>query len=293
MSSELKRKSSHSLVEKFTSKKKPITEKVVMRMLQQDPLNLDFTEKRMGDKGLEVLVDTLLSKKVELYRLELMGNELTDSSAGELVKLLKAGKVKELNLEFNMLTNIGAKILATHLLSDKKLLKISLYQNKLTDIGGKYFAQVIGRNTTLKTLILFGNKLTDDSGLEFVSNLKTKTSLTVLDLRNTSISDEILETIHSCMKRNRGDIKDFDVSSLTKWQDSTTPPDVHSSDHTDVDEESDRSENTKSVSSMSQDELLRTVKKMQQKIRELEKRNYELESFVLLVNKGLRDVTKK
>ena len=136
--------------------------------------------------------------------------------------------------------------------------------------------------------------MTDDSGLEFVVNLKTKSSLTVLDLRNTLISDEIIDTINSCMKRNRGDIEDFETIPLPKSFDSTmttttttprissnsTPStprkntnpsssEVVSSDRysTDVDEESDRSENTKSVSSMSQDELLRTVKKMQQKIR--------------------------
>ena len=142
--------------------------------------------------------------------------------------------------------------------------------------------------------------MTDDSGLEFVVNLKTKSSLTVLDLRNTLISDEIIDTINSCMKRNRGDIEDFETIPLPKSFDSTmtttttttprissnsTPStprkntnpsssEVVSSDRysTDVDEESDRSENTKSVSSMSQDELLRTVKKMQQKIRGTKKK---------------------
>ena len=138
-----KRKSSHSLVEKFTSKKKPITEKVVMRMLQQDPLNLDFTEKRMGDKGLEVLVDTLLAKKVELQRLELMGNELTDSCVSDLVKLLKSGKLKELNLEFNMITNIGAKELSNHLLSDFKLSKRKKKKKKkkITFLSSKFISK--------------------------------------------------------------------------------------------------------------------------------------------------------
>jgi hypothetical protein len=40
-----RRKANHSLVEKFTSKKKPVSEKVVQRMLQIDPSNLDFTGK--------------------------------------------------------------------------------------------------------------------------------------------------------------------------------------------------------------------------------------------------------
>jgi hypothetical protein len=179
-----------------------------------------------------------------------------------------------------MISDEGSKILAEFLYTDTKLTKcikkkyltkVNLYQNQISDVGGKYLAQSIGKNNTLKTLILFGNKLSDDSGMEFVTNLKLKSSITVLDVRNTSIHDEIIETINSYMKRNKGDLKESEIIPLPKWYNSALDTNSTVSDfQQDVDEESDRSENTKSVSSMSSDELMRTVKKMQHKIRGLE-----------------------
>lgn len=44
-----------SLVQTLSFKKRPVTEKSVIKMLQTDSTQLDFIEKKIGDKGFSIV----------------------------------------------------------------------------------------------------------------------------------------------------------------------------------------------------------------------------------------------
>lgn len=298
-------------------------------MLQANPTTLDFTEKKIGNRGFSIVVEAILNIKepFQLRTLELTGNNLSDDIIPELILFCKHTKVPYINLEFNNIKEKGLQEFGIFLSTNTTIVKLNLNRNQISDLGIEFLFKDSRKNKTLRWISLYGNKITNKGGISIVKNCSKNIALVHLDVKNNDMDDEIEEVIRDIVRKNKREIKPDQMKMLpSKYEEekkevfsssgslervkstsmlptldrkgsflSTTSSvlDRPSGEFSDlISEKSDKSNITSTTQNLDSMDLISQVRYLKNRVRELEKRNYELESFVLSIKKSLADVTK-
>jgi hypothetical protein len=138
-------------------------EKIFKEGLSANGKTLNLSGKKIGDKGVEILLSKDFLKKVT--KLDLRYNKISEKGAKRMAASKAFGKLKSLELKHNYLLDNGAVALAQSE-GFSKLEKLSLGWNEVRDAGALAFAKT-KTFPKLKKLDLRGN---------FLSN-KTKNTL--------------------------------------------------------------------------------------------------------------------
>ncbi|XP_078057451.1 NACHT, LRR and PYD domains-containing protein 3-like [Mustelus asterias] len=161
---------------------------------------------KVGDSGVKLLSTALRNPECKIQKLDLHGNNLTDSCAEDLASSLSTNRsLIDLNLDENKLGDSGVKLLSVALRNpDCKIQKLDLNFNGLTDSCAEDLASALSTNRSLIDLNLGGNKL-GDSGVKllFVALRNPECKIQKLDLANTALTDSCAEDLASALCTNQ------------------------------------------------------------------------------------------
>ena len=132
-------------------------EKVFKEGLSENGKTLNLSGKKIGDKGVEILLSKDFLKKVT--KLDLRYNKISEKGAKRMAASNAFGKLKSLELKHHYLLAIGAEALAQSK-GLSNLEKLSLGWNEIRDAGALAFAKT-KTFPKLKKLDLRGNFLSD------------------------------------------------------------------------------------------------------------------------------------
>ncbi len=132
-------------------------EKVFKEGLSANGKTLNLSGKKIGDKGVEILLSKDFLKKVT--KLDLRYNKISEKGAKRMAASNAFGKLKSLELKHNYLLDIGAEALGQSE-GFSNLEKLSLGWNEIRDAGALAFAKT-KTFPKLKKLDLRGNFLSD------------------------------------------------------------------------------------------------------------------------------------
>lgn len=132
-------------------------EKIFKEGLSANGKTLNLSGKKIGDKGVEILLSKDFLKKVT--KLDLRYNKISEKGAKRMAASKAFGKLRSLELKHNYLLDNGAVALAQSE-GFSKLEKLSLGWNEVRDAGALAFAKT-KTFPKLKKLDLRGNFLAD------------------------------------------------------------------------------------------------------------------------------------
>jgi Ran GTPase-activating protein (RanGAP) involved in mRNA processing and transport len=133
--------------------------KVFKEGLSANGKTLNLSGKKIGDKGVEILLTRDFLKKVT--KLDLRYNKISEKGAKLIAASKDFGKLKSLELKHNYLLDNGTVALAQSK-GFPKLEKLSLGWNEIRDAGALAFAKT-KTFPRLKKLDLRGNFLSDET----------------------------------------------------------------------------------------------------------------------------------
>ncbi|XP_027503169.1 leucine-rich repeat-containing protein 34 isoform X3 [Corapipo altera] len=120
--------------------------------------------------------------------------KVTDDDLGVLTSVLRhAAFVKGLDLAYNVLTDAGAKTMATFLQENSSLQYLNLMFNDVGTSGAELIAGALHRNRSLVHMRMTGNKIGNQGGMFFASMLQSNSTLQKLDLGDCDLEET---TVH-------------------------------------------------------------------------------------------------
>ncbi|XP_032886907.1 NACHT, LRR and PYD domains-containing protein 3-like [Amblyraja radiata] len=135
-------------------------------------VELDLSNNRIGEEGLNQLCETLKNEDCKLQKLGLAKNSFTVQSCTELISSLKENQsLKELDLSFNNLEINGINSLCEVLSGTScQINSLKVMNTKLTNVCCETLSSVLKANQTLTELDLSMNELGDDGLNKLFSN---------------------------------------------------------------------------------------------------------------------------
>jgi len=168
-------------------------EYLIKQFLSPDKRLLDLSNYHIGDKGCESLVQSSQLKRGKLRQLRLPNNDISDEGAKVLAECEFFKNLTELDLYGNVISDDGVKAIASspHL---KKLKKLGLYGNLIEDEGAIAIAEsdVL---TKVTHLFITANRIRRE-GIEALKNARSRTRLCHLhvdDLSEYAYEEEMHE----------------------------------------------------------------------------------------------------
>ncbi|NXU89093.1 LRC34 protein, partial [Xiphorhynchus elegans] len=129
---------------------------------------------------------------------------VTDDDLGVLASVLcHAVFVKDLDLSYNLLTDAGAKTMATFLQENSSLQYLNLMFNDIGTSGAELIAGALYRNRSLVYLRMTGNKIGNQGGMFFASMLQMNPTLEKLDLGDCDLGLQCLIAIATALSQNK------------------------------------------------------------------------------------------
>ncbi|NXP71932.1 LRC34 protein, partial [Ramphastos sulfuratus] len=111
--------------------------------------------------------------------------------------------VTGLDLRWNVLTDAGAKHMATFLQGNSTLRYLNLMFNDIGTSGAELIARALHMNETLSYLRMTGNKIGNKGGMFFASMLQINSTLEKLDLGDCDVGTQCLIAIATALTQNR------------------------------------------------------------------------------------------
>ncbi|XP_075573308.1 leucine-rich repeat-containing protein 34 [Pelecanus crispus] len=111
--------------------------------------------------------------------------------------------VTGLDLRFNVLTDAGAKHMATFLQENSTLRYLNLMFNDIGTSGAELIARALHRNETLVYLRMTGNKIGNKGGMFFAAMLQINSTLEKLDLGDCDMGTQCLIAIATALAQNK------------------------------------------------------------------------------------------
>ncbi|XP_016156232.1 PREDICTED: leucine-rich repeat-containing protein 34 isoform X1 [Ficedula albicollis] len=145
------------------------------------------------------------------FTLKLAGNNhlvpvprVTDDDLGVLVSVLgQAAFVTGLDLAYNLLTDAGAKTMATFLQENSTLRYLNLMFNDIGTSGAELIAGALHSNQSLVHLRMTGNKIGNQGGMFFASMLIINSTLEKLDLGDCDVGLQCLVATAIALTQNK------------------------------------------------------------------------------------------
>ncbi|XP_005525162.1 PREDICTED: leucine-rich repeat-containing protein 34 [Pseudopodoces humilis] len=129
---------------------------------------------------------------------------VTDDDLGVLVSVLgQAAFVTGLDLAYNLLTDAGAKTMATFLQENSTLRYLNLMFNDIGTSGAELIAGALHSNQSLVHLRMTGNKIGNQGGMFFASMLKMNSTLEKLDLADCDVGLQCLTATAIALTQNK------------------------------------------------------------------------------------------
>ncbi|XP_078057503.1 NACHT, LRR and PYD domains-containing protein 3-like [Mustelus asterias] len=167
---------------------------------------LSLGHNAVGDSGAKLLSAALRNPECKIQKLDLFGNDLTDSCAEDLASVLSTNRsLVDLDLSLNKLGDSGVKLLSVALRNPEcKIQKLDLYDNALTDSCAQDLASALRTNHSLIDLYLGDNKL-GDSGVKLLSVALRNPDCKILKLHlyNNALTDSCAEDLTSALCTNQ------------------------------------------------------------------------------------------
>ncbi|XP_078062596.1 NACHT, LRR and PYD domains-containing protein 3-like [Mustelus asterias] len=128
-------------------------------------IDLNLSLNKLGDSGVKLLSAALRNPECKIQKLNLYGNDLSDSCAEDLASALSTNRsLIDLNLGDNKLGDSGVKLLSVALRNpDCKIQQLHLRHNALTDSCAEDLASALCTKQSLRILHLELNSFTDQS----------------------------------------------------------------------------------------------------------------------------------
>ncbi|NXC87741.1 LRC34 protein, partial [Cercotrichas coryphoeus] len=165
------------------------------------------------------------------FTLKLAGNNhlvpvprVTDDDLGVLVSVLgQAAFVTGLDLAYNLLTDAGAKTMATFLQENSPLRYLNLMFNDIGTSGAELIAGALHSNQSLVHLRMTGNKIGNQGGMFFASMLIINSTLEKLDLGDCDVGLQCLVATAIGLTQNKS-LKAINLNRplLSNQQEETT-----------------------------------------------------------------------
>ncbi|XP_064241277.1 leucine-rich repeat-containing protein 34 isoform X2 [Passer domesticus] len=149
---------------------------------------------------------------------------VTDDDLGVLVSVLgQAAFVTGLDLAYNLLTDAGAKTMATFLQENSSLQYLNLMFNDIGTSGAELIAGALHSNQSLVHLRMTGNKIRNQGGMFFASMLKINSTLEKLDLGDCDVGLQCLVATAIALTQNKS-LKAINLNRplLSSQQEETT-----------------------------------------------------------------------
>ncbi|XP_038001815.1 leucine-rich repeat-containing protein 34 isoform X1 [Motacilla alba alba] len=149
---------------------------------------------------------------------------VTDDDLGVLVSVLgQAAFVTGLDLAYNLLTDAGAKTMATFLQENSTLQYLNLMFNDIGTSGAELIAGALCSNQSLVHLRMTGNKIGNQGGMFFASMLKINSALKKLDLGDCDVGLKCLISTAIALTQNKS-LKAINLNRplLSSQQEETT-----------------------------------------------------------------------
>ncbi|NXT68840.1 LRC34 protein, partial [Chaetops frenatus] len=149
---------------------------------------------------------------------------VTDDDLRVLVCVLgQAAFVTGLDLAYNVLTDAGAKTMATFLQENSSLQYLNLMFNDIGTSGAELIAGALHRNQSLVHLRMTGNKIGNQGGMFFASMLKINSTLEKLDLGDCDVGLHCLIAVAIALTQNKS-LKAINLNRplLSSQQEETT-----------------------------------------------------------------------
>ena len=172
--------------------------------------NYDFCGNAMGDVGVKVLVNFLLSNEKSLICIEvfdLSSNFLTSQSASFISSIIQKGTLGILNLSCNDLGDSGIEKVSQALKVNVTIKSLFLAINNIGIDGAKSLAIALCHNHTLKRLVISYNKIMDDGVMAISECFKisgeNNTKLTcvkILDLSTNCLTSHSKTAVSTIMQ---------------------------------------------------------------------------------------------
>ena len=180
------------------------------------------------DEGVRALC-TFLERCVTVLVLELLDNKITHLGCEFLGKTLTPGPkcppVMYLKLDHNQFGSKGVNALLTGISRNENIKLISLtYCNLDVECSRAIFEMLIYSKSKLEDLILTGNNLRNEGTKMVLQGVSANKSLKKIYLADNQFNEdlEMLESIKSCMKRNKNlakyDFRFNDLKETGKFQ---------------------------------------------------------------------------
>ncbi|NXK60519.1 LRC34 protein, partial [Sylvietta virens] len=149
---------------------------------------------------------------------------VTDDDLGVLVSVLgQAPFVTGLDLAYNLLTDAGAKTIATFLQENSTLQYLNLMFNDIGTSGAELIAGALHSNQSLVHLRMTGNKIGNQGGMFFASMLQINSILEKLDLGDCDVGLQCLVATAIALTQNKS-LKAINLNRplLSSQQEETT-----------------------------------------------------------------------
>ncbi|NXR50039.1 LRC34 protein, partial [Hippolais icterina] len=150
---------------------------------------------------------------------------VTDDDLGVLVSVLgQAAFVTGLDLAYNLLTDAGAKTIATFLQEENSSLQyLNLMFNDIGTSGAELIAEALHSNQSLVHLRMTGNKIGNEGGMFFASMLEINSTLEKLDLGDCDVGPQCLVATAIALTQNKS-LKAINLNRplLSSQQEQTT-----------------------------------------------------------------------
>ena len=190
---------------------------VLQNKIEKINLNaVEFSECSLAPIDIAAVLHFLENAEEVLY-IDLGINKLGDLGANEVKNFVvnREGKLQQLNLTGNILTNCTAKDFAAALEhSNCQLVWLDLTGNKFTDNAAKDFAAALEHsNCKLETLYLTGNNFTDNAAKDFAAALEhSNCKLESLDLSRNNFTDNAAKDFAAALKHSNCKVESLDLS---------------------------------------------------------------------------------
>ena len=157
----------------------------------------------LGDNGITKVMKNIDITITSLKVLHLANNNITESSAGDVAKVIANNPFLEcVNLGYNRLKTTGVSKLVVAFKNLLCLKELSLNSNHIDQTAADDVASMIIGKSKLEKLYINNNRLKDFGLRKVCENLKKHSNLKLLQLANTDITPEAVDAVADVLYNN-------------------------------------------------------------------------------------------